>query len=108
VGRAPCPNRWRFRADDPHGEQDKAAIIGNGQLKIRMIPEVPGGIAKELASIFDGLPLGVLEIAKLHALVVLHAPLERIVRVEKVPGHDALPYHAGGLRKSIWVSGIEK
>ena len=76
------PNSGRFDADHAHAEHDQSTFIGNSQIEVGRIPELLSDIGQELARVFHGGTLGVVNGLKLKALIVLHAQFGRMVCVE--------------------------
>ena len=58
-------NRRRFDANYAHAEQDQAAVVGHGQVKIGGVPEMLGDIGQELPRVFDGSALRFVNARKL-------------------------------------------
>jgi hypothetical protein len=92
LGRALRPNSRGCRPDHAHCEQDEAPVVGYGQLKVRVVPEVLSDVAKELSGVFDRLAFGVAEIVEFHALVILNKSFKRIVRMEEEARHGAATF----------------
>ena len=80
-------NSGGFGPKDTHAEQDQAVFVSDGQIEIRLIPEMFADISQQLACVFDRSELGIVNGWEIHPLIILNGEFGWMVRVEIEPSH---------------------